>query len=105
MCHWHFRFKETDRFVPEKTDSSAGKARQFRARDELITRHQVADFIEWIDWRFESPLIPTFNNSDFAPVALNDRPRFESGEREPSRHIIFFRRLKEEAVIAAIKFF
>src|SRR6266699_7166212 len=101
---WNLRFEEADRLVPEKADNAAGKSRQFRARDELITCHQFADFIEWIGCRFKSPLIPTFNNSDFAPVALNNRPRFESGEREPSRHIIFFRRLKEEAVIAAIKF-
>ena len=76
MCHWHLWFKETDCVVPEKADGAAGKSRQFRTRDELITRHQLADFIERIGCRFESPLIPAFDNSDLAPVALNDRSRF-----------------------------
>src|SRR6266403_3206389 len=104
MRQWNLRFEEADCFVPEKADNATCKSWQVRKRDELITCHQFADFIEWIGCRFKSPLIPAFNNSDFAPVALNDRPRLDTGEREPSRHIILFGRFKEKTVTAAIEF-
>src|SRR6266550_505475 len=104
MRQWNLRFEEADRFVPEKADNATCKSRQFRARDELITCHQFADFIERIGCRFKSPLIPVFDYLDFAPVALNNRPRLDTGEREPSRHIILFGRFKEKTVTAAVKF-
>ena len=36
---WDFRFEKLDRFVTEKTNSAARKTRQFRVRDEPISRH------------------------------------------------------------------
>src|SRR6266446_1793958 len=97
MRQRNLRFEEVDRLVPEKADNATCKSWQVRKRDELITCHQFADFIERVGCRFETLFVPAFDNSDFAPVALNDRSRFGSGEREPSRHVIFFRRFKEEA--------
>src|SRR6266571_3860351 len=104
MRQWNLRFEEADRFVPEKADNATCKPWQVWKRDELITRHKFADFIERIGCRFESPFILTFDNADFAPVALNNRPRLDTGEREPSRHIILFGRFKEKTVTAAVKF-
>src|SRR6266513_3858511 len=102
-CNWNLGLEETDCFVPKKTDSAASEARQFRTRDELITRHQFAQLVEWVS-RYVEPLLATaFGNSNFVTVALDDNPWFGPNEREPARHIIIFRRFKEEAVIAAIE--
>ena len=103
-CNWNLGLEETDCFVPKKTDSAASEARQFRTRDELITRHQFAQLVEWVS-RYVEPLLATaFGNSNFVTVALDDNPWFGPNEREPPRHVIFFSRLEEETVAAAIEF-
>ena len=48
-------------------------------------------------------LATAFGNSNFVTVALDDNPWFGPNEREPPRPVIFFSRLEEETVAAAIE--
>jgi hypothetical protein len=101
---WDFRFEKLDRFVAKKTDSAARKTRQFRVRDELVTRHQRADFTEWIRRRVEATLGVALDNPDLPVVTLDNEPGLGSDERESPRYVIFFGRFKEKTVTAVIKF-
>jgi len=102
--YWNLWLKEIDRFVAEKTDGAASEPRQFRARNESIPRHQFADFVERVRRRVKALLGVAVDNADLPAVTLDDDPRFDSDEREPSRYIVFLSRLKKEAVTATIKF-
>src|SRR5437762_3898293 len=82
-CDWNLGLEEMDCFVPEKTDGPARKSWQFRARNELITRHQFAQLIEWISRCVEPLLAPAFGNSNFVTMTLDDNPRLGPNEREP----------------------
>ena len=68
----NFRFEETDRFVAEKSDSAAGELWHFQAGDELITRHQFADFIERIGHCLKAILALVVDNLDLATVTADD---------------------------------
>src|SRR5207253_10032008 len=60
---WNLGLEEMDCFVPEKTDSAARKSRQFRTRDELITRHQFVS----------RPELPRFARSEEHTSELQSR--------------------------------
>src|SRR5438045_9446213 len=79
-CWRNFRFEKPDRFVAEKTDGAAGEPWQLRARNESIPRHQFANLIERIGGRPEPLLNSIPQNTDLAPVALNDHSRIETDE-------------------------
>ena len=98
------RFERMDRFVADKSNSAACEARQFRARHELIARHQISDLVDRIAACFESPLVPVLDDSNFAPVALQNHARVHANERKTSRDIVLFGGLKKEAITAAVQF-
>src|SRR6266404_288888 len=101
----NFRFEEIDRFVAEKSDSAAGEPWHFRKRDNLVTRHQFADFIKRIGHRLKTMLASLVYNLDLTTVTADDEARVAPDERESSRDVIFFCRLKQKTVTAALKFF
>jgi len=90
--------------LPSQDELGLPEALQFRIRHELITRHQFAQFIKRIAACFESLFAVVLDDSNLAPVALQNHARVQTHERKTSRNIILFRGLKKEAVTTAVQF-
>src|SRR6266699_2469303 len=93
-----------DCLVADKSDSAAGKPRQIWPRHELITRHQLPHLIEGIAACFESPVVSVLDDSNLAPIALQNHASVHTHERKTARDIVLFGGLKKETVTAAIQF-
>src|SRR6478672_875547 len=76
----NLRLEKSDRFVAEKTNGASSEPWQLRTCNESVPRHQFAELIERIGRRAEPFLDSISQNTDFAPVALNDHSRIESDE-------------------------
>src|SRR4029450_3783160 len=75
LCRRNLRFEEMDRFIAEETNGATAESRQFWARDKLIARHQLADFIQWVACHFGPTLDSQFGDLQVASVAPYDDPR------------------------------
>src|SRR4029077_553344 len=104
LRQWNFGLEKVDRLVADKSDSAAGKPRQFGPRHELITRHQLLHLVDWIAAHFELPVVSVLDNSNLAPVALQNHASVHSHERKTPRDIVLFGGLKKETVTAAVQF-
>src|SRR5437773_659869 len=93
-----------DCLVVNKSDSAPGKPRQFGARDELITRHQLPHLVDWIAAHFESPVVSVLDDSNLATVALKNHASIYTYERKTARDIVLFGGLKKETVTATVQF-
>src|SRR5215510_640061 len=95
-------FEEMDRVVAEDTDSAAAKSRQFRTRDKLIARHQLAELIQWVACYFNPPLFSRLDNSKLVSVGLYHDPGINTDEGETSRDVILLSRFEHKAVAATV---
>src|SRR5262249_23970334 len=100
---WNLGLEKVDRLVADESDSAAGEARQFRVRHELITRHQFSHLIEGIAACFESHFVSVLDDSNLAPVALQNHARIHTHKRKTSRDIILFGGFKKEVVTTAVE--
>src|SRR5258708_6462051 len=105
LRQWNFGLEKVNCLVADKSDSAAGKPRQFGARHELITRHQLPNLVDWIAAHFESPVVSVLDDSNLAPVALQNHASVHAHERKTARDIVLFGRLEKETVTAAVQFF
>src|SRR6266576_639426 len=104
LRQWNFGLEKVDCLVADKSDSAAGKPRQFGPRHELITRHQLPHLVDWIAAHFESPLVSVLDDPNLAPIVLQNHASVHTYERKTARDIVLFGGLKKETVTAAVQF-
>src|SRR5215813_10101837 len=76
-------FEEMNRLVAEETDSAAAKSRQFWTGDKLITRHQLAELVQWVTSYFD-PLLSRLEDSNLMAVGLYHDSWVNPDQGEPS---------------------
>src|SRR5262245_62029430 len=72
LCGWNFGLEKVDRLVADESHSAAGEARQLLVRYKPITPHQFSNLVEGITAHFESPFVSILDDSNLAPVALQN---------------------------------